>query len=49
MLIISQGCRGRLAMRVIWREGEMAAGVGSLEILPGNACLLWISKRRPPL
>jgi hypothetical protein len=40
MLIRSQGCRGRLAIRVIWRYGEMAAGVGILEILPGNACLL---------
>jgi hypothetical protein len=49
MLIKSQGCKGRLAMRVIWRYGEMATEVGSFEMLPGKACLLWISNRRPPL
>lgn len=49
MLMRSHGWRGRLAIRVIWRYGEMAAGVGILEILPGNACLLCISNRRPPL
>ena len=29
-----------LAIRVIWRNGNISAGVGILERLPGNACLL---------
>ena len=49
ILIRSQGCKGRLAMRVIWRYGEISTGVGILEMLPGKACVLWISNRRPPL
>ena len=45
----SQGCRGWLAMRVIWRKGDMAARVGILEMLLGNACLMCTRRRRPPL
>ena len=45
----SQGCRGWLAMRVIWRKWDMAAGVGILEMLLGNACLMCTRSRRPPL
>jgi hypothetical protein len=40
MLMNSQGCKGRLAMRIIWRYGEISTGVGILEMLPGNACWL---------
>ena len=40
MLIRNQGCRGWLAIRIIWRNGDMPAGVGILEMLPGNVCLL---------
>ena len=39
-LIKSQGCKGWFAMRVIWRNGDMSAGVGILARLPGNACVL---------
>ena len=45
-LIRSQGCRGWLAMRVIWRNGDMSTGMEILKMLPGSACLLWISNRR---
>ena len=40
MLIRSQGCRGWLAMRVIWRNEDMSTGVGILEMFRRNACLL---------
>lgn len=48
-LIKSHGCKGWFAMRVTWRNGDMFAGVGILERLPGNACLLCISSSSPPL
>ena len=48
-LIRSQGCKGWLAIRVIWRYGDILAGVGILDRLLGNACVLWISSSRPPL
>ena len=48
-LIKSQGCKGWFAMRVIWRNGDISAGVGILERLSGNACLLCIKSSSPPL
>ena len=48
-LMRSQGCKGWFAMRVIWRNGDISAGVGSLDRLLRKACVLWISSRRPPL
>ena len=34
---------------IICKYGEILAGVGSLVTFPGNAYLLWMSVRRPPL
>ena len=46
---MSQGSRGWFAIRVIWRNRDMSTDVGILERFPRNACLLWISRSRPPL
>ena len=41
-LIKSRGCKGWFAMRVIWRNGDIFAGVGILERLQGNACCVLV-------
>jgi hypothetical protein len=45
---ISHGVSGWLFIFMIWRYGEILAGVGILVIFPGNVYLLWISVRSPP-
>ena len=37
MFIDSHGWMGWLAIRIIWRKGEMSAGVGILDRLPWSA------------
>ena len=49
MFIRSHGRSGWFATRIIWRNGDMFAGVGTLDKFIGNACLLWISVSNPPL
>ena len=49
IFINSQGWRGWLAIWIIWRKSGMSTGVGILDKLPGNACLLWINVSNPPL
>ena len=49
MWMISHGCSGWLFIRIIWRCGEIFAGVGILVMLPGKAYLLCMSVSSPPL
>ena len=45
----SPGCKGWFAMHIIWKNGDISAGVGLLERLLGNACLLCINSSSPHL
>ena len=49
MCIISHGCKGWFFISMICRYGDIAAGVGILMMLPGNAYVLFMSVRSPPL
>ena len=48
MWLINHGCNGWFFIRIIWKYGEIFAGVGILVILPGKAYLLCISVSNLP-